>query len=96
MWSEIILSPNYKVSSSGEIKNRLGRILKTKLARDGMVMINLGSAKERKTFSVSRLVAMAFIPNSEQKSEVNHKDGNVLNNNVLNLEWCTRKENIFH
>ena len=51
---------------------------------------------KRKTYMVHRLVAKAFIPNKDNKSFVNHIDGNKLNNHIGNLEWCTVQENNLH
>ena len=63
----------------------------------GYQRVDLHKKGERRgRFLVHRLVALAFIPNPENKPEINHKDGNKGNNSFLNLEWCTRKENMVH
>lgn len=58
-----------------------------------VVLCNNG---DRKFVRVHRLVASHFIPNPENKREVNHIDGNKGNNTIMNLEWCTTKENRKH
>lgn len=58
--------------------------------------VGLSKNKKRKTYSVHRLIAFTYIPNPENKPDINHIDGNPLNNNVENLEWCTKKENMKH
>ena len=50
----------------------------------------------RKHHLVHRLVAQTFLPNPNQLTDVNHLDGKTLNNDVSNLEWCTRSDNLFH
>lgn len=58
------------------------------------VCLTLGGMN--KSFYVHRLVASAFIPNDECLPQVNHKDGDKLNNSVGNLEWCSASSNVQH
>ena len=95
-WRQIKDFENYSVSDFGNIKNNItNKVLKNNL-KTGYYNIDLTNNKNSKTFKVHRLVALAFIDNPENKSDVNHKDKNKLNNNLTNLEWMTRKENNIH
>lgn len=58
--------------------------------------VSLSVSGKSKTMKVHRLVSMAYILNPENKPEVNHIDSNPLNNNMLNLEWVTHRENVLH
>jgi len=66
------------------------------VAHNGYLMIGLWNATQRKTFSVHRLVALVWVPNPRNKPEVNHKDGDILNNHHSNLEWVTGLANLEH
>lgn len=73
-----------------------GQTLRQSTEKDGYKVVSLCNHGKRKTGKVHRLVAEAFIQNSDNLPEVNHKDGNKANNSVNNLEWCTSSQNRMH
>jgi len=82
-------------------KSIVNRVVKAKnysvhIGSDGYYCTDLKLNKDRKTISIHRLVAKAFIPNPENKPTVNHKDGIKSNCTVSNLEWSTQGENNKH
>ena len=93
-WKKI--NKNYKISSLGRVMNRSGNILKPQITNSGYNLVHLLCDGIRKAYTIHRLVAVAFIPNPESKLQVNHIDGNKLNNKIDNLEWVTNKENLRH
>lgn len=93
----------YMVSSLGNVmgvpkKTTYGHMLAQKETPVGSGYYSVCLCKDgiQKHYRVHRLVAQAFIPNLDNKPEVNHKDGNRSNNRVDNLEWATRSENETH
>lgn len=87
----------YAVTKCGKIWSyQRKKFLKPTPNHNGYLRVCLRNNGDRKTFSVARLVAFAYIPKSKLKKYVNHIDGNKKNNHVENLEWCTARENIRH
>ena len=92
----------YEVSDQGDVRRvkggkgaRLGQCLKPKTSRNGYQEVNLcRSPKEHKMHLVHRLVAEAFLGESEL--HVNHKNLDKADNRLSNLEWVTRSENMQH
>ena len=100
----------YQVSNLGQIRSidriteyktgakRLTKGVVLSIGKNKLGYSQVGLSKNDKCYSrrVHRLVAQAFIPNPNRYKEINHIDGNKQNNNVDNLEWCNRKQNIRH
>lgn len=89
----------YEVSNLGRIRNsKTYKIRKENINHEGYYFItgSLGCREKKITFKIHKAVAESFIPNPNNHPVVNHIDGNKLNNNIDNLEWCTYKYNTLH
>jgi len=88
---------NYLIDENGKIYNvKTKKYLKGSIGENGYLYYRLSKNGKKKMYYAHRLVAEAFIPNSNNLPVVNHKDGNKLNNNVNNLEWVSYSENTKH
>ncbi len=105
IWKPIIeLEGFYSASSHGRIRREIkrtntksGRIRKLVKNKFGYLRVHLSIKGKKRNVSVHRLVAFAFLgPSPQGKNQVNHKDGDRINNFVQNFEWCNAKENTAH
>lgn len=85
-------NPNYLVTLDGRVFSLHSMRFLTPIVKDNYIYYKIGS----KSYRAHRLVALTYIPNPDNKAEVNHIDGNKANNMLCNLEWATRSENIQH
>ena len=92
-WKDILgYEGVYKISNEGRVMSlKFGKqkLLKNSVNSEGYFTVGLN----RKTYHIHRLVAEHFLDKPEGKSEIDHIDGNRLNNDVKNLRWVTHKEN---
>lgn len=100
----------YQVSNQGRLRSldrpvkqrnnsiqvKKGKLIAQSENNKGYPLSNMSKGNKRYSRATHRLVAEAFIPNPENKPQVNHIDGDKENNNVDNLEWVTAKENTKH
>ncbi len=94
-WRKIKGYDNYYVSNLGRIKNKHDHILKQHRWFE-YCDVKLQENSVKKHHKVHRLVAEAFVPNPDNKPQVNHIDGITMHNEASNLEWVTNEENQEH
>lgn len=95
IWKDIENLNGYQISNTGKVRNHLNNdyIMKPFANIYGYLEIVFSYKGKKIHKTIHSLVAKAFIDNPNSYTEVNHKDENKQNNNVYNLEWCTRKYN---
>ena len=94
-----IKSNYYRITRDGLVFNPKDKIIKPTISNTGYLRVHLTSKTgKQKHYSVHRLVAILYVenPDPENKNQVNHKDGDKLNNDMDNLEWVTQSENMQH
>ena len=90
----------YEISNTGKIRNsKTKREVKLQISPTGYLVYcgSIGGKGKNKFFKIHKALMESFlIENPENKLQINHKDGNKLNNSFENLEWCTNQENCKH
>lgn len=98
-WKSILGFSCYEASTNGRVRRKDNHRLLTPSPNilTGRLYISLiGDAGKRKNLQLARVIAQTFINHDPTHNTVNHKDGDILNNHVENLEWMTQAENNLH
>ena len=91
---EITGYPNYLIYDDGRVYNKkFKRFLKPQVIKEGYLRLGLSNNGKRKMFLIHRLVALHYIPNPQNKLEVDHINSITNDNSVENLQWLTSQEN---
>jgi len=90
------MSKSWVCGMHGSIRIKPESILKLSIDSNGYNQVWMAKSGKGRHYLVHRLVAKAFLGNPENKKDVNHKNGKKIDNNLINLEWCTRSENVIH
>ena len=96
MEKDIPNHPGFKARTDGTIIGKRGRPMQGHIDRCGYKEVLLSENGRTNNARVHRLIAETFIPNPDNLRDVNHKDGNKLNNDISNLEWVSHSENVKH
>ena len=91
-----IENSGYFIKENGQVISPLGFALSSAINGGGYPYVTLHYNKRKFNKMIHRLLAIAYLPNPENKPQVNHIDGNKLNYSLDNLEWVTQFENMQH
>ena len=97
-WKKIKHNENYSISENGKVRNDNTKKLKRPYInkQNGYMYVDLWENNKSTKCPIHRLLAETFIPNPENKPQINHKNGVKTDNRVENIEWCTNEENLEH
>lgn len=95
-WKRIEEFPKYEVSSEGKIRNKHGNLVGGTLRTDGYTSLTLCNSGTYKRRLLHRLIALAFIPNPDNKDFIDHINQDKSDNSISNLRWATHSENMLN